>query len=166
MRGYWAIGRKNSAIPPIKVMTTDSTVAKIGRSIKNREIMTTASILGFSGCGAAGLARPAACGAASDCPASDGIGRASGLTCICARTCWIAPTTTQSSALDVPLHHAEAVFLQGPRLDAAGLGFILRVEHVNVLQALIGLDGPIDDQQRLVRLADRQPHAHEHAGRK
>ena len=49
IRGYCAIGRNKSEIPPIKVMTTESTVAKIGRSIKNREIMKTASSLGFSG---------------------------------------------------------------------------------------------------------------------
>ena len=39
IRGYWAIGRNKSEIPPIKVMTTESTVAKIGRSMKNREII-------------------------------------------------------------------------------------------------------------------------------
>ena len=37
--GYWAIGRLNSAIPPVKVMTIDSTVAKMGRSMKKCEIM-------------------------------------------------------------------------------------------------------------------------------
>ena len=39
MRGYCAIGRYNSAIPPISVITIDSTDAKIGRSMKKREIM-------------------------------------------------------------------------------------------------------------------------------
>ena len=68
--------------------------------------------------------------------------------------------------LDLSFHHAEPVFLQGPRLDAAGLGLVLRIEDVNVLQPLIGLDRPIDDQQGLVRLADRQPDPHEHARRK
>src|SRR5262245_4064425 len=38
IRGYWAMGRLISAIPPISVMRTESTVAKIGRSMKNREI--------------------------------------------------------------------------------------------------------------------------------
>jgi hypothetical protein len=37
--GYCAIGKVNSAIPPVRVMKMDSTAAKIGRSIKNREIM-------------------------------------------------------------------------------------------------------------------------------
>src|SRR5579859_6595922 len=39
MRGYCAIGRKASAMPPTSVITTESTVAKIGRSMKKREIM-------------------------------------------------------------------------------------------------------------------------------
>ena len=39
IRGYWATGRNNSAMPPISVMTTDNTVAKMGRSMKKREIM-------------------------------------------------------------------------------------------------------------------------------
>src|SRR5262245_21119338 len=37
IRGYWAIGREASAMPPTSVMTALSTVAKIGRSIKKRE---------------------------------------------------------------------------------------------------------------------------------
>src|SRR5512135_46932 len=36
--GYWATGSVNSAIPPARVMTIDSTEAKIGRSMKKREI--------------------------------------------------------------------------------------------------------------------------------
>ena len=39
--GYWAIGRLNSAIPPVKVMTIDSTVAKMGRSMKKCEKATS-----------------------------------------------------------------------------------------------------------------------------
>jgi len=37
--GYWAIGRYSSAIPPVSEMKMESTAAKIGRSMKNREIM-------------------------------------------------------------------------------------------------------------------------------
>src|SRR5215472_9145804 len=39
IRGYWAIGSEMSAIPPVSVMATLSTVAKIGRSMKNRDNM-------------------------------------------------------------------------------------------------------------------------------
>src|SRR5689334_5572322 len=35
--GYWAIGSVISAMPPPRVMTIDSTEAKIGRLIKNLE---------------------------------------------------------------------------------------------------------------------------------
>ena len=37
--GYCAIGKLNAAIPPASVMTIDNTDAKIGRSMKNWEIM-------------------------------------------------------------------------------------------------------------------------------
>jgi hypothetical protein len=39
MWGYCATGSVRSASPPISVMTTDSTVAKIGRSMKKLERM-------------------------------------------------------------------------------------------------------------------------------
>src|SRR4051812_44845806 len=37
MSGYWAIGSVNTAIPPASVITIESTVAKMGRSMKKRE---------------------------------------------------------------------------------------------------------------------------------
>ena len=37
--GYWAKGRFFHARPPANTMTIESTVAKIGRSMKNRENM-------------------------------------------------------------------------------------------------------------------------------
>src|SRR5579871_2893209 len=43
--GYWAIGRLNTATAPARVMTMDSTDAKIGRSMKKREITT--AVLGW-----------------------------------------------------------------------------------------------------------------------
>ena len=39
MFGYWAIGSDTTAMAPVSVMTIDSTAAKIGRSMKNREII-------------------------------------------------------------------------------------------------------------------------------
>src|SRR5262245_34272523 len=35
--GYWASGRVQTATPPARVMTSDSTVAKMGLSMKKRE---------------------------------------------------------------------------------------------------------------------------------
>src|SRR5690349_21750743 len=50
IRGYWAIGREASAMPPTSVMAALSTVAKIGRSIKKRESMADRpSLLGSGG---------------------------------------------------------------------------------------------------------------------
>jgi hypothetical protein len=37
--GYWAIGNDDTATVPASVMNTDSTLAKIGRSMKNRGII-------------------------------------------------------------------------------------------------------------------------------
>jgi hypothetical protein len=36
--GYWAIGRASKATPPMIVNTIDKTIAKIGRSMKKRDI--------------------------------------------------------------------------------------------------------------------------------
>src|SRR3954452_2684674 len=39
IRGYWATGRVIRAMKPMSVMTTLSTVAKMGRSMKKRDSM-------------------------------------------------------------------------------------------------------------------------------
>ena len=52
-----------------------------------------------------------------------------------------------------------------PGRDPAVLDLVLGVEHVDELQPLVRRHGPVDDQQRRVRLADRQADPHEHAGR-
>src|SRR5271165_5813077 len=49
IRGYWAMGSAKRAIPPIRVMTMDSTAAKIGRSMKNRAIMARAPLSAWVG---------------------------------------------------------------------------------------------------------------------
>src|SRR5215831_7263310 len=38
--GYWAMGRRNSATPPMSTKTMASTLARTGRSMKNLEIMS------------------------------------------------------------------------------------------------------------------------------
>src|SRR5271166_4918382 len=43
------MGSAKSAIPPIKVMTIDSTAAKIGRSMKNRAIMARTPLSAWVG---------------------------------------------------------------------------------------------------------------------
>ena len=37
--GYWATGSVNTATPPASMITMEITVAKIGRSMKKRDIM-------------------------------------------------------------------------------------------------------------------------------
>ena len=44
MSGYWAIGSEGIATPPASTMTIDSTAAKIGRSMKKREITSAAFV--------------------------------------------------------------------------------------------------------------------------
>ena len=51
-----------------------------------------------------------------------------------------------------------------PGLDAAILDLALGIDHVDILQPLVRPDGAIDDQQGRMRLPDRQPDPHEHAG--
>src|SRR5579862_8090033 len=64
IRGYCASGKVKRAMPPISVITTDRTVAKIGRSMKNREIMNAPrKLLGrlfgrLRGWSGAGVGRP------------------------------------------------------------------------------------------------------------
>ena len=75
--GYWAIGSETTATLPASVMTIDSTAAKIGRSMKKREIMAATpsglgrqeGVLGFSpaGLAAAGLATVGFPAAAQPC---------------------------------------------------------------------------------------------------
>src|SRR4051812_3857582 len=45
MRGYCATGREASAAPPMSVMTTLRTVAKMGRSMKKRDSMAGGPLL-------------------------------------------------------------------------------------------------------------------------
>ena len=90
--------------------------------------------------------------------------RPDAVTSICARTCCIAPTTTQSSALISPSTTRRPSSCKARVWMLRVWTLFCRVEDVNVLQSLIRLDRPIDDQQGFVRLADRQPDADKHAG--
>ena len=94
-------GKVNSARNPISVMTTERTVAKIGRSMKKFEMM--AWFLAYSlTCWrlAASVWSGQAAAAASPWAGrrSVGIVVRSGRTSICGRICGNPPTTTQSSA--------------------------------------------------------------------
>ena len=45
MSGYWAIGNEGIDTAPANTMMSDSTVAKIGRMMKKREIMAATRLL-------------------------------------------------------------------------------------------------------------------------
>src|SRR5215467_2903199 len=45
--GYWATGSVQTATPPASVITTEITVAKIGRSMKNRDSMSEFHVSGW-----------------------------------------------------------------------------------------------------------------------
>src|SRR5512146_2714714 len=63
MDGYWATGRTFIDTSPAMTMISETTVAKIGRSIKNRENMNRLAPLAvFSGCGGLRGARRSASG--------------------------------------------------------------------------------------------------------
>ena len=96
---------------------------------------------------------------------NDGIVVCSVFTCMFGRNCWIAPTTTQSSAFSPLLITRRPSRWSGPGDDLAVFGLVRRIDDVNVLLPLIRLNGPIDDEQGRVRWADRQPNPDEHAGR-
>ena len=167
IRGYCAIGSQYSAIPPIKVMTTDRTVAKIGRSMKKRESMAgdPFSLRLLRVVGDSCVLDPAGGGATTAVWPSVGIGTRSGV---------ISPRLPdlQDSTADDPvvrfqpfLDHPQTVFLERARRDPAGLDLVVGIEHIDVLPPLpVRRDGPIDDQERLVGHPDRQADFREPAG--
>src|SRR5262249_35171536 len=61
--------------------------------------------------------------------------------------------------------HAQAALWKRPGRDPAWLELVLGVEHVDELEPLLGADGPVDDEEGRVRLADRQADADEHPRR-
>ena len=89
----------------------------------------------------------------------------SGRTSIRGRTCWIAPTTTQSSGFS-PLSTTRRPFsCSAPVVTRRYWTLLFRIDHVDVLQSLVRADRPVDHQQRRVRLADRQPNPQKHPRR-
>src|SRR5437660_46664 len=145
MRGYCASGNDISARPPISVMTTDSTVAKIGRSMKKFEIMAPTPhllpgfirrrlfLLGRIGGRRVAVRRP-----------GERRHRRPIRPYLHARADLWKPSDDDPVVRFQPLRdHAQAVRLERPRGDPAILHFVVGIENVDVLQALIGTDGPV-----------------------
>src|SRR6516162_1243308 len=145
--GYWAMGSRKSATPPISTKTIASTLARTGRSMKNLEIMPRAPARSRLEVGRRrrldlGLLR-------GDLPPRDG-------------------------ALHIGDHHP--VVLRKPvgdraqaseelaDLDDALLDLIVLVDQQEIAAELAGADRRVGDQERLAGLADeRHPDAGEEA---
>src|ERR1700678_419836 len=141
--GYCATGNVKSASAHARAMAIDSAVAKIGGSMKNRVSMSASHGGRFERRHRRLLCRhlhvrPELL----DRPHGDPIVR-----CQAARD------------------RAETVRLEVPGDDLAVFGLVRRSDDVNVLLPLIGLNGPIDDEQGRVRWAERKPNSDEKAGR-
>ena len=172
------MGSESIAIKPVRVMTMDVTAAKIGRSMKKWEIMPQP----YSCFDSPGLLGPLP----DSCAVFFRRGGLAGDVSrrVVARRLvegrhfrlrdfhFAMRVDLQKRAHDDPVlffqprrDDAQAVFLKRPGRNAPRLGLVLGVDHVEVLMTLVRLDGPINDEQRLVRLADGQPNPHEHARR-
>src|SRR6266480_424459 len=117
--GYCATGKENTAMAPVSVMTTDSTVAKIGRSMKKCENMSDTSLLArrrLSQTRHGHLLRLH----------------------LHVRADLLERPHGDPLALLQPLgDDAQAVRLERPGRDAAVHGLALRVDHVDVFQPLV-----------------------------
>src|SRR4051812_35809139 len=131
----------------MSVMTTLSTVAKIGRSMKKRESMAD----GPSTLGPAGGLRvlPGGRGCRRRL-AQRRHGRGLRLDLhVCMNL--LKPADEDPVArIQSLVHHAQAVLLKRPGRDPAVLDLVLVIDHVDELQPLVEANGPVDDQQRLV----------------
>src|SRR5207248_284636 len=145
--GYCAIGRRMNETPPRMMNTIDSTEAKIGRSMKKREILIAGSIRL--------RLRP---------------GRPRRRSLLLRRHFGTWPRPHQ--AVD-----DDAVVRRDPVLDDAQVADelaerdvsrarnILAIDHEHELAYLLGADRRVGQQQRLIGGRGRHPHAPEHAGR-
>src|SRR5258708_29033527 len=152
--GYSLIGSTGIANIPAAVMMMASTVAKIGRSMKNDEMFIgRATLRGLGRCGRRtdrgcvgahghrlrrhGEARMRTLGAVHH----DDVSR------------------LQALANDAqPVDHAA-------ELDAAILHLVIRPQQEDVLLVLVGVDGTIVDQNRRILAAPEQLHPREHPWR-
>src|SRR5262245_53970568 len=137
--GYCATGSVSRASPPPRVMTMDRTAAKIGRSMKKREIM--GSLLPDRG-------------------HLDPLGPH-----LAARLGLLQPADHHPLArLQSLLDDAQPVVLERPDPHPAALDDVLVVHHQQVLLPLVGAQRPVGDEQRAGRALQGQADADELAG--
>src|SRR5437763_994028 len=148
--GYSLIGSVGIANKPAAVMRIASTVAKIGRSMKNDEMFT-------AGLGCAGRCRRSAgcIGAHGHHLRSHG---EAGMRALC------TVHDHHVSGLQALAHDAQPV-KHAAELDASIRHLIVRLEHQDVFLILVGVDGTIVDQDGRVLVAPEQLNPGEHARR-
>src|SRR5262245_17073296 len=147
--GYCAIGRFWSATSPMITMTIDRTVAKIGRSTKKR-----ANIVPLLRGRLRRLRRGGRAGAHAHLLRRHGRARAHALD----------PVHDDPLAGRESLGHGAEPAVHTAELHRSVLDDVLVVHDENVLPVLVGTDRAIGHEEARLRLADRHPHAHEHAG--
>src|SRR5262249_46235745 len=91
-----------------------------------------------------------------------GMGTRFGLTTTPGRTRWSALMITRSF-VPRPLVTTCNPFLPA-QLHGPADNLVLGVENVDELHVLVRSNGPLSDQERLVRVADRHADANEHTG--
>src|SRR5262245_24597986 len=173
--GYWATGKLTSASPPASAMTMDTTEAKIGRSMKKRlntrELWQDADQGSRRGLPRKGKWKSALLLLLGGWRVRLGRrGRAWNRHRV---LFWIdvhsrpellnRPDGDQLARLETFLDHPQPVVLEGPGRHPAVADLLVRIDHVDVFESLVGADGAIHDQDGRMRLADRQPDADEHA---
>src|ERR1051326_971957 len=145
--GYCAIGRRKKDTPPMITNTIETTAAKIGRSMKKCE-MRMAALVGLGGGTARGRRRGLLLGRHLDAgphahePVDDDV----------------------VVLLEPVLDHAQAA-QRGAERDVALARHVLAADHHRVLARLLGRDGRVRHEQRLVRRGARHLDPPEHAGR-
>ena len=146
MGGYKSMGRKTTATPPMRMMTSDRTQAKIGRSMKNLANTRVPSgkdlySWSFFGCSLACLFWVVA--------GPSGMGTRWGLTISSGCTC-LKPVD------DYPIAGRNArgddlqVIVDGAQSDGAPAYFVLFTHDEHILESLVGANGFFRNQKRMV----------------
>src|SRR6266446_2974965 len=150
--GYCAIGRREYATPPTIKNTTETTAAKIGRSMKKCEMRIRRRSVGLAGRFGGRHARLRGCRLL--------LGR------------HLLPLAYPHQAIDddavagreAVLDHAQVSDQLTKRHIAQPRNVVL-IDHVDEFARLLAADGGVGEHQRLIRRRGRHLHAREHAGR-
>src|SRR5512135_606078 len=147
--GYSATGRRAAAMPPSRTMMTEMTHARTGRSMKNRA-STAGPLSGFFGL-------PGVCRERDRHVHEFRLDRD-------ARPHLLQPVDDHLLARLQAVGDLAQTVMKCSQPDGAGDHLVLLVDNVEDLLALIGVEGALADQQRLVGPANGTPDAGEQPG--